>query len=121
MPTGAEPLRHELLVVTGASTGIGVATAHEPAGRGFHVLAGMRRGADAHALRATSLKPSCSGNSLPTASASVRGKTARQRGRYTTPMHSVISQAQAAIPKGVPAEETGRVIADAIATSGRPR
>jgi hypothetical protein len=46
--------------------------------------------------------------------------TTDQRGRYATLMHSIISQAQAAIPKGVPAEEAGRVIADAI-TSKRPR
>jgi hypothetical protein len=46
--------------------------------------------------------------------------TTEQRGRYATLMHSIISQAQAAIPKGVPAEEAGRVIADAI-TSKRPR
>ena len=46
--------------------------------------------------------------------------TTAQRGRYATLMHSIISQAQAAIPKGVPAEEAGRVISDAI-TSKRPR
>ena len=43
-----------------------------------------------------------------------------QRGRYAKLMHAIISQAQAAIPKGVPAQEAGRVIADAI-TSKRPR
>lgn len=43
-----------------------------------------------------------------------------QSDRYAALMHSVISQAQAAVPKGVPAEEAGRVIADAI-TSKRPR
>ena len=48
------------------------------------------------------------------------GMTAEQRLRYSTLMHSIISQAEAAIPKGVPAEEVGRVIADAI-TSKRPR
>ena len=46
--------------------------------------------------------------------------TAGQHGRYATLMHSVIAQVQAAVPKGVPAEEAGRVIADAI-TSKRPR
>ena len=35
------PLRHALVVVTGASTGIGAATARELAKRGFHVLAGQ--------------------------------------------------------------------------------
>ncbi|OBH53625.1 SDR family oxidoreductase [Mycobacterium sp. E2479] len=43
--------RHELIVVTGASTGIGAATAKELARKGFHVLAGVRREADAETLR----------------------------------------------------------------------
>ena len=51
------PLRRDIVVVTGASTGIGAATARELAGRGFHVLAGIRRGADAEALQATNLEP----------------------------------------------------------------
>ena len=46
--------------------------------------------------------------------------TTEQRGRYATLMHSIISQAEAAIPKGAPADEAGPVIADAI-TSKRPR
>ena len=44
-------------MVTGASTGIGAATARELARRGFHVLAGVRRATDADALRATNLEP----------------------------------------------------------------
>jgi NAD(P)-dependent dehydrogenase (short-subunit alcohol dehydrogenase family) len=48
--------RHELIVVTGASTGMGAATARELARRGFHVLAGVRREADADALRADGLE-----------------------------------------------------------------
>ncbi|MGA8328285.1 MAG: SDR family NAD(P)-dependent oxidoreductase, partial [Mycobacterium sp.] len=43
--------RQELIVVTGASTGIGAATVKELARRGFHVLAGVRREVDADALR----------------------------------------------------------------------
>jgi NAD(P)-dependent dehydrogenase (short-subunit alcohol dehydrogenase family) len=43
--------RDELIVVTGASTGIGAATVKELARRGFHVLAGVRQEADADALR----------------------------------------------------------------------
>lgn len=43
--------------MTGASTGIGAATAHELAGRGFHVLAGVRRDEDADALRAPRIEP----------------------------------------------------------------
>ncbi len=45
-PTGA-------VVVTGASTGIGRATALALAGMGFHVFAGVRRTADGAALRAS--------------------------------------------------------------------
>ena len=41
--------------MNGASIGIGAA--REPARRGFHVLAGMRRGVDADTLRATNLEP----------------------------------------------------------------
>ncbi|SOX52884.1 KR domain-containing protein [Mycobacterium ahvazicum] len=48
--------RQELVVVTGASTGIGAATAKELACRGFHVLAGVRRDADADALVADGLE-----------------------------------------------------------------
>ena len=43
--------REELIVVTGASTGIGAATVKELAHRGFHILAGVRREVDAEALR----------------------------------------------------------------------
>ncbi|CAM3379097.1 dehydrogenase [Mycobacterium intermedium] len=43
--------RDELIVVTGASTGMGAAAARELADNGFHVLAGVRREADADALR----------------------------------------------------------------------
>jgi NAD(P)-dependent dehydrogenase (short-subunit alcohol dehydrogenase family) len=47
----------QLVVVTGASTGMGAATARELARRGFHVLAGVRRDRDADALRATGIEP----------------------------------------------------------------
>lgn len=49
--------RGELIVVTGASAGMGAATAKELAHRGFHVLAGVRRDADADALRAEGIEP----------------------------------------------------------------
>jgi NAD(P)-dependent dehydrogenase (short-subunit alcohol dehydrogenase family) len=42
---------NELIVVTGASTGMGAATARQLARKGFHVLAGVRREGDADALR----------------------------------------------------------------------
>jgi NAD(P)-dependent dehydrogenase (short-subunit alcohol dehydrogenase family) len=49
--------RRELIVVTGASTGMGAATARELARRGFHVLAGVRRDVDADALRGEGIEP----------------------------------------------------------------
>lgn len=49
--------RHQLVVVTGASTGLGAATARELAARGYHVLAGVRRDVDADALRADGIEP----------------------------------------------------------------
>lgn len=49
--------REELIAVTGASTGIGAASARELARKGFHVLAGVRRAADAQALVAEGLEP----------------------------------------------------------------
>ena len=52
------PLRHALVVVTGASTGIGAATARELGKRGFHVLAGVRSDADADAIRSANVEPS---------------------------------------------------------------
>ncbi|MBF4571972.1 SDR family NAD(P)-dependent oxidoreductase [Herbiconiux sp. VKM Ac-1786] len=41
---------NELVIVTGASTGIGRATARQLAGEGFHVLAGVRRNIDGDSL-----------------------------------------------------------------------
>ncbi len=54
----SETVNHRgIVVVTGASTGIGAATARELARRGYHVLAGVRRETDADGLRATNLEP----------------------------------------------------------------
>lgn len=47
----------EIVVVTGASSGIGAATARELSKRGYHVLAGVRRQEDAEAIRAANLEP----------------------------------------------------------------
>ncbi|MBO9100936.1 MULTISPECIES: SDR family NAD(P)-dependent oxidoreductase [unclassified Rhizobium] len=49
--------RQEIVVVTGASTGIGAATARALAARGFHVLAGIRREMDGDAIRADNIEP----------------------------------------------------------------
>jgi NAD(P)-dependent dehydrogenase (short-subunit alcohol dehydrogenase family) len=52
-------MRHtnRLVVVTGASTGIGQATARALAARGFHVLAGVRRQEDADQIAGESIEP----------------------------------------------------------------
>jgi NAD(P)-dependent dehydrogenase (short-subunit alcohol dehydrogenase family) len=53
----ASPDIQEIAVITGASTGIGAATARELARRGFHVLAGVRRDRDADAIRGPGIEP----------------------------------------------------------------
>jgi NAD(P)-dependent dehydrogenase (short-subunit alcohol dehydrogenase family) len=50
------PLK-ELMVVSGASTGIGAATARRLAAMGFHVLAGVRSTRDADVIRADGIEP----------------------------------------------------------------
>jgi NAD(P)-dependent dehydrogenase (short-subunit alcohol dehydrogenase family) len=57
MPASNPSDRRELIVVTGASTGMGAATARELARRDFHVLAGVRREIDADALRGDGIEP----------------------------------------------------------------
>ena len=49
--------QNELMVVSGASTGMGAATARELAARGYHVLAGVRRERDGDAIRADNIEP----------------------------------------------------------------
>lgn len=47
----------ELVVVSGASSGIGAATAQALAARGYHVLAGVRTDSEADAVRADRIEP----------------------------------------------------------------
>ncbi|MEU0788941.1 SDR family oxidoreductase [Amycolatopsis sp. NPDC005961] len=49
--------RNETMVVTGASTGMGAATARQLAARGYHVLAGVRRETDGDTIRAAGVEP----------------------------------------------------------------
>lgn len=55
MTTSSET--QKLIVVTGASTGLGAAAARELARRGFHVLAGVRRERDADIIRGAGVEP----------------------------------------------------------------
>ncbi|MER7171685.1 SDR family NAD(P)-dependent oxidoreductase [Streptomyces mesophilus] len=52
-----QPQNKELMVVSGAATGIGAATAQQLASRGFHVLAGVRTDEEAEAIRADGVEP----------------------------------------------------------------
>jgi NAD(P)-dependent dehydrogenase (short-subunit alcohol dehydrogenase family) len=49
--------RDEIMVVSGASTGMGAATARKLASRGYHVLAGVRRERDGDAIRTGGIEP----------------------------------------------------------------
>jgi NAD(P)-dependent dehydrogenase (short-subunit alcohol dehydrogenase family) len=49
--------QNELMVVSGASTGMGAATARELAALGYYVLAGVRRSSDGDAIRAEGIEP----------------------------------------------------------------
>lgn len=51
------PVIRELAIVTGAAAGLGAAIARELAGRGFHVLAGVRRESDADGIQAPGIEP----------------------------------------------------------------
>lgn len=51
------PETPELYIVTGASTGMGAATARELAARGHHVLAGVRRAEDGDAIASARIRP----------------------------------------------------------------
>ncbi|MFD6988979.1 SDR family oxidoreductase [Streptomyces sp. NPDC059943] len=59
MTTSSETQRsaQKLVVVTGASTGMGASAARELARQGFHVLAGVRRDRDADAIRSAGVEP----------------------------------------------------------------
>jgi NAD(P)-dependent dehydrogenase (short-subunit alcohol dehydrogenase family) len=87
--------RHELIVVTGASTGMGAATARELARRGFHVLAGVRRDIDAEALRGDGIEPRILDITVESDVAAIADRVARDR--QGLPLRALINNAGVAI------------------------
>jgi NAD(P)-dependent dehydrogenase (short-subunit alcohol dehydrogenase family) len=95
MPASNPSDRRELIVVTGASTGMGAATAKELAGRGFHVLAGVRREIDADALRGDGIEPLILDITVESDVAAVANRVAADpRGR---PLRALINNAGIAV------------------------
>jgi NAD(P)-dependent dehydrogenase (short-subunit alcohol dehydrogenase family) len=85
--------RRELIVVTGASTGMGAATARELAHRGFHVLAGVRREVDADALRAEGIEPHILDITIESDVAAIADCVARD----TRPLRALVNNAGIAV------------------------
>ena len=89
-----------LVVITGASTGIGAATAREMAARGFHVLAGVRRQSDAEAIRGPNIEPLDLDITNPE---HIRALATRVRGdSHGRPIRAVVNNA--AVQANVPIE-----------------
>ncbi len=93
MTASNRPDRRQLVVVTGASTGMGAATAQELAGRGYHVLAGVRRDVDADALRADGIEPHILDITDESAVAAIAGRVAEDR----RPLRALINNAGIAV------------------------
>jgi NAD(P)-dependent dehydrogenase (short-subunit alcohol dehydrogenase family) len=87
--------RRELIVVTGASTGLGAATARELARKGFHVLAGVRRKADADALRTDGIEPHILDITVDSDVAAIADRVARDP--LHRPLRALINNAGIAI------------------------
>jgi NAD(P)-dependent dehydrogenase (short-subunit alcohol dehydrogenase family) len=87
----SNPHRQELVVVTGASTGIGAATARELALRGFHVLAGVRRDVDAESLRTDGIEPHILDITVESDVAAIADRVARDPQRR--PLRALINNA----------------------------
>jgi NAD(P)-dependent dehydrogenase (short-subunit alcohol dehydrogenase family) len=87
--------RRELIVVTGASTGMGAATARELARRGFHVLAGVRRDVDADALRGDGIEPHILDITVESDVAAIAERVARDP--QGLPLRALINNAGVAI------------------------
>lgn len=101
MPASNPSDRRELIVVTGASTGMGAATAKELARRGFHVLAGVRREIDADALRGDGIEPLILDITVESDVAAAAGRVAADPlGR---PLRALINNAGIGVPGPVEA------------------
>lgn len=87
--------RNELIVVTGASTGIGAASARELAHKGFHVLAGVRREVDADALRADGIEPYILDITMQSDVAAIADRVARDPQRR--PLRALVNNAGIAV------------------------
>lgn len=87
--------RNELIVVTGASTGIGAASARTLAHKGFHVLAGVRREADADALRAENIEPQILDITMSTDVAAIADRVARDP--LLRPLRALVNNAGIAV------------------------
>ncbi|WFE26569.1 SDR family NAD(P)-dependent oxidoreductase [Solwaraspora sp. WMMD791] len=79
----------QLTIVTGASTGLGAAAARELARRGFHVLAGVRRDADADAIRSADIEPVALDITEPEQVAALAARVASD----PRPLHALVNNA----------------------------
>ncbi len=95
MTASNDPERRELIVITGASTGMGAATARELARRGFHVLAGVRREVDADALRTEGIEPHILDITVASDVAAIAERVAGDRMRR--PLRALINNAGIAV------------------------
>jgi NAD(P)-dependent dehydrogenase (short-subunit alcohol dehydrogenase family) len=89
------PDRRELIVVTGASTGMGAAVAKELARKGFHVLAGVRRDVDADALRAEGIEPHILDITVESDIAAIADRV--ERDPFHRPLRALVNNAGIAI------------------------
>jgi NAD(P)-dependent dehydrogenase (short-subunit alcohol dehydrogenase family) len=101
--------RNQLAVVTGASSGIGQATAGTLAARGFHVLAGVRRQVDADQLAGDSVEPVILDITDPSQVAAIAERVEREAG--TRPLGVLVNNAGIAVNapvETIPMEEWRR-------------
>ena len=101
--------KNQLAVVTGASSGIGQATARVLATRGFHVLAGVRREPDAEQLADENLEPVIVDVTDPVQIAAIADRVANDR--ESRPLRALVNNAGIAVNapvEAIPMEEWRR-------------